>query len=203
MNLSGLLLKCMDCIFPPSGESLRVRHALPQEVQDQYIVRVIDDIYTLSSFHHFLIRALVHEAKFHGSTKAFRLLNILFTEYLSHYTPRADMIIPIPLSPARMRTRGYNQVYEILRAEERQLTIPIETKILRRIRNTRPQTELGRTERVENMHDAFGVVHGEKLKGKHILLVDDVVTTGSTLRTAKASLLPYAPASVTMIALAH
>jgi predicted amidophosphoribosyltransferase len=112
-------------------------------------------------------------------------------------------IIPIPLSPARLRARGYNQVLEILQANPLDPKYTILTNVLVRTRNTRPQTELARSERLTNMHDVFGVVHGESIAGKHILLVDDVTTTGTTLKTAKAALLPYAPASITCLALAH
>lgn len=203
MDLNEMVLKCIDCIFPPSPSTLRVRHAHRDAVIERYVLRLTDGINTLSDYDTPLIRALIQEAKFHANTRAFLLLNTLFCTYVASCKKHFNYIIPIPLSPTRMRTRGYNQVTEILRATKSSPVIPIETAVLKRIRDTRPQTELNRTERLLNVDDAFGVAHGERITGKHILLIDDVMTTGATLKAAKASLLPHAPASVTMLAFAH
>ncbi len=198
-----LLQKCLDFIFPPSNECLCVRNLQMTEVLTLYNKRDADGVRALSNFTDTKIRALIHEAKFRGNTKAFLLLNALFARHIEHAHQNIDMIIPIPLSSARMRTRGYNQVTEILRAGDSQIKKLIVLEILKRVRDTRPQTELARNERLLNMRDAFGVTHGEKISGKHVLIVDDVSTTGATLNTAKAALLPYKPASVTCVALAH
>ena len=198
-----LLITCVDCIFPPKDTTLRVRSLTSYDIKHLYTFAQINDTDTLSTYTHKNTRALIHEAKFRKNKKAFALLNTLLEIYLKQTTHQIDMIIPIPLSRARMRARGYNQVYEILRAGNIPMHIPIEQNVLTRVRDTRPQTELPRSERLRNMHDAFGVVHSEKIIDKHILLLDDVVTTGTTLKTAKATLLPYHPASVTCLALAH
>jgi ComF family protein len=145
----------------------------------------------------------VHEAKFHGNKKAFMLLGGLLQMYLREQAPKVDVIIPLPLSSPRLRARGYNQVYEVLKTQEPEVLNKLDTTSLIRTRNTRPQTELEREARLLNMHNAFSVKNHEKIIGKHILVVDDVSTTGATLHSAKASLLPYNPASVTLIALAH
>ncbi len=113
------------------------------------------------------------------------------------------IFIPIPLSKNRMHTRGYNQVYEILRSLENDSKCIIETSLLVRTRDTPPQTKLSREGRLQNMHNAFRVSDPERVKGKHILIIDDVLTTGATLRAAKAALLPHEPASVTCLAIAH
>lgn len=199
----SLFLKIFDIVFPPRHTEMCVRRIVWGETSSLYVHQVIDTTHVLSSYTHPHIRALIHEAKFHGNKKAFSLLNTLFQQFLTEYTRNIDVIIPIPLSASRMRTRGYNQVREILCAGNTSDIIPLETQVLKRTRNTRPQTELSRNERLENMHDAFGVVHEERIVGKHILLVDDVTTTGTTLMAAKATLLRYHPASVTLLALAH
>lgn len=199
--MHDLFLKLFDCIFPPSEALLRVRNLSPDIVQVQYCLSVIESTRALSRYDDADIKALIQEAKFYGNTKAFSLLNILVKEYLSETTTAYDLIIPIPLPSARMRTRGYNQVYEILRAGD--LSVPIDTKILRRVRHTRPQTELTKKERLTNLRDAFGVTEEARIHGKHILLVDDVTTTGATLEEAKRALQAHKPASVTCLALAH
>ena len=203
MYLRKLLLKCFDCIFPPHDTTLRVRNITPEKMRTLYALHTMDEVRTLSSYQDHDIRALVHEAKFYGNTEAHGLLNVLFKTYLDATNVTVDLIIPIPLSSTRMRERGYNQVLAILNGGSKKYMVPILTDVLIRTRDTRPQTELGRAERLLNMRDAFGVAHGEKITGKHILLIDDVTTTGTTLKTAKAELEKYSPASITMVAFTH
>lgn len=198
-----LIIFCLDSIFPPSSEARLVRTLSSSDVLNLYTKTLVHSVIALSEYTHPHIRALIHEAKFHGNKKAFSLLNALLQKYLSTTTSPVDMIIPIPLSRARMRTRGYNQVISILTVHPLPAQPTIQTNMLRRVRDTRPQTELTRDERLTNLRDAFGVADGTHITGKHILLIDDVMTTGTTLKTAKATLLQFHPASVTCLALTH
>jgi ComF family protein len=198
-----LFLKFVDLVFPKTPDARIVDTLTHEEVVGLFLPRNTFEVCGLSSYTDPRVRALIHEAKFYGNKKAFATLNTLFSLYLTRYTQPVDMIIPIPLSRARLRARGYNQVLEILKAGKSVSIPPIATDILYRSRHTRPQTELTKAERLINMRNAFGAAHGELLAGKHILLIDDVTTTGATLRAAKAALLPHSPASVTCIALAH
>ena len=195
--------RLLDFIFPPSEEAMIVSSLAECDVTSLFFHTTVGDAHVLSPYHDSRIRALVHEAKFHGNKRAFQLLNILLVTFLDTHHRPVDFILPIPLSGKRKRTRGYNQVHEILRAQKLNTAGVIRTDILIRKKDTRPQTELKRTERLTNVRDAFGVKNMEAIRGKHILIVDDVTTTGATLRTAKATLLPYGPASVTCVALAH
>lgn len=195
--------RLLDFIFPPNEETSIVNSLTERDVTSLFFHTIGDDAHVLSSYHDSRIRALVHEAKFHGNTRAFQLLNSLLITFLNKHHQPIDFIFPIPLSGKRKRTRGYNQVHEILRANKLGTAGVIRTDILIRKRDTRPQTELKRTERLTNVRDAFGVKNVETIRGKHILIVDDVTTTGATLHTAKATLLPYGPASVTCVAIAH
>ena len=101
-----------------------------------------------------------------------------------------DLIIPVPLHPRRLRARGYNQSLYIARGLSKVTGIPVDTAHLIRIRNNRHQARLNEQQRAANVRDIFRLVHPEDLKGKHILLVDDIITTGNTLR---ASLKPFLP----------
>ena len=93
---------------------------------------------------------------------------------------RFDIIIPVPLHPTRQRERGFNQatlLAELLSAE-----IPIQSKpALERIRYTTTQTALDRAGRMENLHNAFRLRKNMNVRGLRVLLIDDVLTTGSTL----------------------
>ena len=93
-----------------------------------------------------------------------------------------DLLLPLPLHPLRLRTRGFNQSLEIARTMSKALALPLATNGLIRVRATPPQAELPLKERSRNVRGAFEGT-GD-LAGKRILLVDDVMTTGSTLREA-------------------
>jgi len=194
-----------DILFPPRVETLRVRALDAVQVEQFYREEIIQGVVALSPYTQSDIRALIHEAKFYGNTHAFNLLGKLLERYLSiHGIPPNTMIIPIPLSRTRMRSRGYNQVTEIIKhARALGSQALVEPRILIRTRDTKPQTSLERGARFQNMNDAFAVHNGTAIKDKHIFLIDDVITTGATLGAAKAALSPHRPASITCIALAH
>ena len=97
-----------------------------------------------------------------------------------HFFDGIDVIVPIPLAPKRERERGYNQSLMIARGVSRATGIPVESRAVRRKTYGGSQTQKGRWERRENVTDAFQLVDGRRIAGKHVLLVDDVVTTGAT-----------------------
>jgi len=101
-----------------------------------------------------------------------------------------DLIIPIPLSRQRKRKRGYNQAEHIALGISKVTGIPVNTKALRRIVDNKSQTHAASsTERTQNVASIFKVTDAESLKGKHILLVDDIITTGSTMISAMSEIL--------------
>ena len=103
-----------------------------------------------------------------------------------------DMIVPVPLSPKRQRQRGYNQSEMIACGIGEVTGIPVMTKVLRRKHFQQSQTTLMRHQRQENVADLFVLGETDGLEGKHLLLVDDVCTTGATL-TACANTLQAVP----------
>ncbi len=200
--MQKLFVTLFDILFPPSADTLRVRTLSKMHVRALFQFHHTEDILVLSHFSNPDIRALIHETKFQNNTHATKLLGALCDLYFEKHLHEYDIIIPAPLSSRRMRERGYNQVYEVLR------TLPhirpyICTDVLKRSLHTTPQTELNRAERLSNIKNAFAVQNPSAIFGKHILIVDDVVTTGATIREAKASLLPHSPASVTCLSFAH
>lgn len=107
-----------------------------------------------------------------------------------------DLIVPVPLHWRRRLHRGYNQAALIARPLARRLGLPL-VPLLRRVRATPPQSLLGKPARTANLRRAFRVPHPERLCGRHLLLVDDVATTGATLEAASAVLRDAGAASVT------
>lgn len=150
-----------------------------------------------------MVRATIHEAKFHHNEKAWRMLGEVLAAYLKHYQA-GTVILPIPLSSQRQRERGYNQVTEVAKRAEKTLPyLALRTDILFRRQNTAPQTSLAKAERLSNVAGAFGARHQDHLSGRHFIILDDVATTGATLKAARASLAPHRPASITLLSLAH
>jgi ComF family protein len=94
----------------------------------------------------------------------------------------ADALVPVPLHWTRLFQRRFNQSAELARAISRQKTVPVIDDVLTRIRATPPQVGLARDERAKNMHGAFSIEKSlrREIKGKRIVLVDDVLTTGAT-----------------------
>lgn len=92
-----------------------------------------------------------------------------------------DLIVPVPLFPKTQRQRGYNQAALLAEVVGQLLDIPVETNALVQIRPMKPQATLGERERWENVKGAFEVTDPSRIKGCVVLVVDDVMTTGSTL----------------------
>ena len=101
----------------------------------------------------------------------------------------ADFFVPVPVHPRRKRVRGFNQAELIAKRLGERLEIPVRTDILKRIKNTLPQKELGSAARLNNLLKAFAVKNTDKLAGKTVILVDDIYTTGSTAEACARVLL--------------
>ena len=118
-----------------------------------------------------------------------------------------DLILPVPLSRERLQTRGFNQAWELAHALARQSLCSANTDstLLLRVKNTRPQTELLRQERLANVQGAFQIdpLRAAGLKGKRVILVDDVMTSGASLFTAAEALRAAGAAHVTGLVLAR
>jgi ComF family protein len=98
-----------------------------------------------------------------------------------------DRIVPVPLHPDRLRSRGYNQSLEVARPIARQMKIPLDTTLLQRIRKTPQQQGLSATERRSNLRNAFALT--SRPSELRILLIDDVMTTGETVRECSRTLI--------------
>jgi len=155
------------------------------------------------------VRGLIVEAKFHESRKACEFLGTVLSDYLvslveeNGFVDSRYIVVPVPLSKRRFRERGYNQVEKIVREALTMLpdSFSLSTTVLKRVRDTPPQTSLTRVKRLENMNAAFAV-SGSLDPAVTYIVVDDVTTTGATLQSA-CSALAEVGATVEAVALAH
>lgn len=151
-----------------------------------------------------VVRSAIHEAKYHGSERAFTLFSLALAEYLreSDESGRSPYIIPVPLGEKRLQERGFNQMEEIVRRAVPELGIEINTELLIRARETVSQVSLPRSKRGENMRGAFRAMHPADPSRTYIV-VDDVVTTGATLQAASNALREAGAVHIVPLALAH
>jgi competence protein ComFC len=130
-----------------------------------------------------IVRQIIHEFKYghqiHLRHLVARWLNAALDDERLRGR-RFDVIVPVPLHPARQRERGFNQANLLAELLSAQTSIP-SRPLLERIRYTNTQTALDRAERMENLHNAFRLRKNADVRGLRVLLVDDVLTTGSTL----------------------
>lgn len=124
-------------------------------------------------------RALVLALKFHGKTPAAVPLGALLADAVVEAGVPGDLVVPVPLSARRQRTRGHNQADELARPLARATGVPRDARALVRRRDIAPQSGLSRSARARNPRGAFAA-RRERVEGRCVLLVDDVLTTGAT-----------------------
>ncbi len=123
---------------------------------------------------------LIQRFKFEGDLATGRLLGELLADYLAASgDERPDFIVPVPLHPARLKERGFNQAVELGRPLRKRLKLPLRLDVCTRVRATEVQSKLDAAERKKNLRDAFAVERS--VDGRHVAILDDVVTTGTTV----------------------
>lgn len=113
-----------------------------------------------------------------------------------------ELVLPVPLHRRRRILRGYNQSEYIARGVAEELGVPFDTGILYRRRNNPSQTQLEEREKRENVRDLFGVRHIERLRGRHVLIVDDVITSGETVTACVEALVAAAECRISVASVA-
>ena len=136
------------------------------------------------------IQNLMHNLKYNQRTDVGLLLGRLLGDKLleSALYKGIDFIVPVPLHAKRLKTRGYNQSTFIAMGVAEKLGATVNEDLLQRTTYTDSQTKKNRYNRYENMKDVFSVKNSESLLNKHVLLVDDVITTGATIEACANAL---------------
>lgn len=151
-----------------------------------------------------IVQNLIHELKYKGNKSIGKYAGNLIGKSLEQSIrfKNVDAIIPLPLFEKKEKLRGYNQaqilcegICEVLN------TSIIENNVIRKI-PTETQTRKGRTQRWENVADTFSILNPDEINGRHVLLVDDVITTGATLEACGAAILKTGSAKLSIATLA-
>ncbi len=153
----------------------------------------------------FLIQHLIHQLKYKGDTKIGFYLGEMMGKTLldSNRFNTIDALIPLPLYADKEHKRGYNQATVICNGMSAVMNVPVLTGAVIRQHATETQTRKHRTERWENVKSSFKLAKETEMKGKHLLLVDDVVTTGATLEACGNVILQATNVKLSVATLAY
>lgn len=149
-------------------------------------------------------RSIIYHIKYYNRPEIGKYLAYQYAEDLKEclFFKDIDAIIPVPLHWKRKLKRHYNQSHYIAQGISQSTGIPIFNNVVKRVVNNVSQTQVNKHERKENVKDIFKTFHPEKIKGKHILLVDDVTTTGSTITSCAQELAKIQGVKISVLTLA-
>ena len=191
---------CRDCYsdLQPAAGRFAEMHIL-NRLEDPYLDRL------LVVFHfNDVVRSLIHAIKYHHMPKLAVAVGGIAISKAAWTLEESALLVPVPLHTQRRRERGYNQSERIAMGIAAHNKLLVRSDLLQRVRYTHSQTRLNRKERQSNLAEAFALSPKAKLhiKGRDIILVDDVMTTGTTLNECAALLKGAGAATVSGIALA-
>ena len=205
----------IDVILPPKARTARAKRLSVSQVPLSPTAHSIlgVSISTLTDYRRQEVQDLIQSLKYDGNGHAAHICAAVLAEYLieelaseSLFSTKKILLVPVPLHTARRRERGFNQMEVVLRSLPKDFRdgthARLAPEVLVRERATKQQTRLHRSERLSNVAGAFTVPDPSLVKGTHVFLIDDVVTTGATLANA-ATPLRRAGATVTLLALAR
>jgi len=198
-------LICTECyvLIPRTGYHLKPENPVAQLFWGRCLIEkaAAFSYYSKGS----RIRNLIHKLKYSGIKEIGYELGRIYALSLksSGFLSGMDIIIPVPLHPAKQRKRGFNQSEYISAGVSDVTGLPLSTHSLVRTVLTATQTNRSRYDRWTNVEGIFRVAEPGEIRGKHILLVDDVITTGSTIESCVNELLKIEDVKVSVIAIGY
>lgn len=150
------------------------------------------------------VQSLLHQFKYNNKPEIGIKLGEMYGHILHHTASYqdVDLIIPVPLHAGKLKIRGYNQSECFAKGLSNSMKIPLFSGVLKQTVSTSTQTKKSRFSRYENMKDIFEVTDPEAIAGKHVLLVDDVITTGATIEACSIKILEVADTKVSIATIA-
>lgn len=192
---------CLSCLYDlPFIKNIEsYQRSLDQLFQGRAEVEQTHSLFNFQSGNQ--IQKVLHQIKYHKKTKLAEFFGSKLAEDMQS-DAQFDFIVPVPLHPKKLRKRGYNQATVISKGISQSLGVQLNEKILKRIKHNPSQTTVNKFDRWENVRSIFEVVKPERIKNKHILLVDDVLTTGATIEACLKQLLKVEGCKVSVATLA-
>jgi ComF family protein len=138
-----------------------------------------------------ILKECLYNLKFRGDRRLAVPLGRMLGKKMkaSYETKEVDIIVPVPMYPERLKMRGFNQAALIARETSREILKPVNENLLIKKRDTLPQVQLSQLDRMTNLTGSFAVKNNNFLRGKTVLLVDDIYTTGSTVKECTLELM--------------
>lgn len=171
---------CLTCLY-----------TLPRSLEKDYTNNKVMDVFLgriklqkAFSWCHFeketSVQNILHHIKYKDKDKFARQIGEIMANEMQEFFKDIDVIVPVPLHPKKEKIRGYNQSEEIAKGVQRVVGLPIFSQLLERTRFSETQTHKNKEDRWKNTQGLFTLAPNDGFEGKHILLIDDVLTTGST-----------------------
>lgn len=180
--------RCVGCNIEGTVFCKNCRLETRESGKETFSPPSLDALWHYGNYDHGLLRKALRRFKYHGTEGLAEPFGEMLCELLREsgltFSAYETLLLPIPLSPERLRERGYNQAELLTKMLSQNLSLPLETGLLQKIRHTPSQTGLSQRERIQNVRNSFALSTPEKIRGKTILLVDDISTTGATLSEA-------------------
>ncbi|WP_329806700.1 ComF family protein [Flavobacterium facile] len=148
---------------------------------------------------------LIHNLKYRNRQEIGTYLGDLYAKELinNETIKNVDFIIPVPLHKKRLHKRGYNQVTTFCKAIEKNLTIPILDDVLVKTQHVKSVTDKSKENRLRHNKNVFTIENQEKIEGKHILIIDDVFTTGATIEACANQILKIKNTKISILTMAY
>lgn len=196
---------CINCVYDLPYTNF---HQQPDNVVARQLWGRIDlqNVYTLLYFvKGGKVQNMMHQFKYKNMPRIGNRLGEVAGKQLAgaERFQDIDFIIPVPLHPRKLKIRGYNQSAQFAEGLAENMNATVDIGNLIRLKHTDTQTKKSRFSRYENMKDVFGVIDPKKLEGKHVLLVDDIITTGATLEACGLQLLKIPGLKLSLAAIAY
>ncbi|MEM9546409.1 MAG: ComF family protein [Bacteroidota bacterium] len=192
---------CVDCLInmPRTNHFKRKENVAAQRFWGRFPFEDVASVLNFDSYSD--IRWMIHRLKYEGRKDIGHTLGIMAGKSMlkSKFFKDIDVIIPIPLHREKKAKRGYNQAAYFGRGIAEMLSVPMREDVVVKYKYTKSQTKMSRMERIRNVMDSFRLEEKKGIESRHILIVDDVLTTGATIEACARILMEAANVKISIV----